>query len=97
MNILNYVTIDEYLCYLLFISKVIAKIRNSQLDNFCKTQTHLYDNEYGFRMEHSTEVAALELAVRIITCMDHNETPINIHLDLLKAFDTLDHELVLAK
>ena len=47
-------------------------------------------NEYGFRTEHSTEFAALELADRVITSMDHNETPKNIYLDLSKAFDTLD-------
>ena len=69
----------------------------SQLDNFFKTQKHLYDNQYGFRTEHSTEFAALELAHRVITCMDHNETPINIYLELSKAFDTLDHEILLAK
>ena len=68
----------------------------SQLDNFFKTQTHLYDNQYGFRTEHSTEFAALELADRVITSMDHNKTPIHIYLDLSKAFDTLDHEILLA-
>ena len=69
----------------------------SQLDNFVKTQKHLYDNQYGFRTEHSTKFAALELADRVITCMDHNETPIHIYLDLSKAFDTLDHKILLAK
>ena len=69
----------------------------SQLDNLFKTQKHLYDNQYGFRTEHSTEFAALELGDRVITCMDHNETPIHIYLDLSKAFDTLDHEIVLTK
>ena len=39
----------------------------------------------------------LNLADRVITCMDHNETPINIYLDLSKAFDTLDHEILMAK
>ena len=66
----------------------------SQLDNFFKTQRHLYDNQYGFRTEHSTEFAALELADRVITSMDHNETPIQyygIHgtpLELLKSYLT---------
>ena len=79
------------------ISKVIEIIMYSQLDNFFKTQKHLYDNQYRFRTEHSTEFAGLELADRVITCMDHNETPINIYLDLSKAFDTLDHEILMAK
>ncbi len=56
----------------------------SQLDNFFKTQKHLYDNQYGLRTEHSTEFAAFELADRVITCTDHNETPTNIYLDLSK-------------
>ena len=37
----------------------------------------------------STEFASLELADRVITCMDHNEAPIHNYLDLSKAFDTL--------
>ena len=61
------------------------------------TQELLYDSQYGCRTEHSTEFAALELADRIITCMDHNDTPINIYLDLSKAFDTLDQKILLAK
>ena len=82
---LNYVTIDQYLCYLLF-QRSLKKIMYSQLDNFFKTQKHLYDNQYGFRTEHFTEFPALELADRVITNMDHNETPLNIYLDLSKAF-----------
>ena len=79
------------------ISKVIEKIMYSQLDNFFKTQKHLYENQYGFRTEHSTEFSALELADRVITCMDHNETPINIYLDFSKAFDALYHEILFTK
>ena len=79
------------------ISKVIEKIMCSQLDNFFMTQKHLYDNQYGFQTEHSTAFAALELADRVVTCMDHNDTPTNIYLDFSKAFDALDHEILLAK
>ena len=49
---------------------------------------------------HSTEYAALELTDRIITQIDNNELPINIYLDLSKAFDTIyyiDHLILINK
>ena len=57
----------------------------------------MFDNQYGFRSMHSTEYAALELIDRIITQMDNNELPINIYLDLSKAFDTIDHSILINK
>ena len=57
----------------------------------------LFNNQYGFRSMHSTEYAALELIDRIITQMDKDELPINIYLDLSKAFDTIDHSILINK
>ena len=57
----------------------------------------MFDNQYGFRPKHSTEHAALELIDRIINKMDTNEIPLNIFLDLSKAFDTFDHTILLNK
>ncbi len=50
-----------------------------------------------FRNGHSTEYAALEITDRPMTQMDKNETPINIYLDLSKAFDTLYHNILIQK
>ncbi len=51
----------------------------------------------GFRTEHSTKYAALELLDRVIVEMDKKNTPINVFLDLSKAFHTLNHTILLEK
>ena len=79
------------------ISKVIEKIIFTQLSTYFNENKLIFDNQYGFRPKHSTEYAALELVDRIITHMDNKEVPINIFLDLSKAFDTIDHTILLAK
>ena len=44
---------------------------------------------------HSTQSAALELIDRLMISMDKGRTPFAIFLDFSKAFDTLDHEILL--
>ena len=78
-------------------SKIVEKIIYTQLDSFFKTQNILFENQYGFRTEHSTELAALELIDRIMAHMDNKIILINIYLDLSKAFDTLGHKTLLDK
>ncbi len=50
-----------------------------------------------FREGHSTDYAALELVDRITLGKDNMNTPVNIFLDLSKAFDTLDHNIIIKK
>ena len=79
------------------ISKVLEKIIYDQLSCYLNDSKLLFNNQYGFRSMHSTEFAALELIDRIITQMDKDELPINIYLDLSKAFDTIDHSILINK
>ena len=79
------------------ISKVLEKLIALQLSSYFEDNKLLFDNQYGFRPKHSTEHAALELIDRIINKMDTNEIPLNIFLDLSKAFDTIDHTILLNK
>ena len=78
-------------------SKVFEKIVFKQLYDYFQTKKLIYKSQYGFRSLHSTELAALELTDRINENLDKGELPIAIYLDLSKAFDTLDHDILLAK
>ena len=78
-------------------SKVFEKIMHKQIYEHFDNSNLFFNSQYGFRSQHSTDLAVLELIERIITDMDKNNVPINIYLDLSKAFDTLDHDVLLVK
>ena len=79
------------------VSKVIDKIVYNQLYSYFTKNNYLNTNQYGFRKNFSTEHAILELNERILSEFDKNNTALAILLDLSKAFDTIDHEILLAK
>jgi hypothetical protein len=78
-------------------SKVLERVIHIQLTNHFSSNNLFYCNQYGFRNSHSTELASLEFVNRIINCMDKNEIPLAVYLDLSKAFDTIDHQILLSK
>ena len=73
------------------ISKVLEKLMFIQLYSYFNKHFILCDNQYGFRAKYSTTFAAHELINNIVTMMDINDVPINVFIDLSKAFDTIDH------
>ena len=79
------------------ISKVLERIMYNQIYNHFTELKLFFDSQYGFRTRHSTELAALELIDRIVVKMDQNKIPLNIYLDLSKAFDTINHEILIYK
>lgn len=79
------------------ISKIFERILFNQIHDYFKQNNLFYKGQYGFRPKHSTELAALELVDRLTQDMDKNEIPLNIFLDLSKAFDTIDHNILLEK
>ena len=57
----------------------------------------LFQNQYSFRKKHSTNLATIELTTKILQSIDNNEYTIGIFLVLAKAFDTVNHEILLGK
>ena len=90
----HYSPITDQFLYYQFFSKVIEKVICIQINDFFVENKSFFNHQYGFRSGHSTELAAPELTDRIITALDNHNTPLNIFLDLSKAFDTLDHTIL---
>ena len=77
------------------ISKIFEHVMTSQLMEYFTSKNLFCLQQFGFRPGHSTELAALKLVNHIITEMDNCNIPTNIYIDLSKAFDTLNFDILL--
>ena len=55
------------------------------------------NNQYGFRKNHSTSLALLYPYDKITSAVDERKYTAGLFLDLSKAFDTVDHSILLGK
>ena len=79
------------------ISKIFDNAMHSQLMEDFTSHKLLSNQQHGFRPNRSTELAILELMDRNINYMNKNLCPVNIYLDLSKAFDSLCYDILLSK
>ena len=57
----------------------------------------LYHKQFGFQTGHSTEHAIVQLFDQILESFEHNKYTLGVFIDLSKAFDTVDHSVLLKK
>ena len=82
---------------LCILTKVFEKIMYSRLHEFLEKLDILYEYQFGFRKKHSTHLAHLILHDKLSKVLDDGKTAIGIYLDFSKAFDTVDHDILLSK
>ena len=74
------------------ISKIYESVIHEQLSEYFIANDLFCPQQYGFRKNSSTELAALKLLDRVLGQTDKHKIPINFHIDLSKALDSL-HKL----
>ena len=92
-NMINYRPIS----LLITLSKLLEKIMYQRLYSYLECNNILYNSQYGFHSRRSCEQAITELVGYILQSKNRNEHCAGIFLNLSKAFDTLDHSILLQK
>ena len=82
---------------LLFSSKLLESIMYNYLYKCLVENSILYRKQFGFQNAHSTEDAILQLLNQIIDTFSQEEYTLWIFIDLFKAFDTVNHNILLEK
>ena len=92
-NVSNYRPISVLLCF----SKMLGRIMYNRLQKYLKDQNILYDKQFGFPTGHSTDQAIAQLVDQIYEAFEKNEYVLGVFIYLCKAFDTVDHSILLRK
>ena len=79
------------------VSKVFEWIMYNRLVAYLNEYRILFSYQFSFRKQHSTYVALMTLMVKLTKCLDNDEYVIGVFLDFSKAFDTVDHTILLQK
>ena len=79
------------------LSKVFEKIMYNRLIKFLDKFSILYEYQFGLRRKRSTHMALISLIDKLTQAIENGEYVIGVFLDFSKAFDTVDHKILLDK
>ena len=78
-------------------SKILEKLFDTRLQSFMDKNCLISECQYGFRSGYSTSSALMELIEELSSALDSKQVTVGVFIDLKKAFDTIDHKLLMHK
>ena len=79
------------------LNKILEKIVHTRVYSFLEDLSCIYSLQFGFRKKHSTNHALIEITENIRQALDSKKFACGIFVDLQKAFDTVNHDILIAK
>ena len=93
LDVSNYIPVSV----LPTISKILEKLMLFRLTKLLDNHNIIYEHQFGFQKNRSTTLAILDLNTRIAKALDNGDYAASVFLDFAKAFDTINHEILIDK
>ena len=69
----------------------------ARLDSYLKSNNILCTNQFGFRKNSNTSDAIIEFHDYVYSSLNCKQKTIAVYLDFAKAFDTVNHNILMSK